>query len=129
VKQSKVGATGYCLGGRVSFAAAAHFPDQIAAAAAFHPSRLVTDDPDSLHLLAPRIKARVLVAAATEDANFSVEQQRRLDEALTAAGVQHTVEMWPARHGWVPGDTPAHDPQQAERHWQTLLKFFQETLG
>jgi carboxymethylenebutenolidase len=129
VRQSKVGATGYCLGGRVCFAAAAHFPDRIVVAAAFHPSRLVTDDPDSLHLLAPRIKARVQVAAATEDQNFTPEQQKRLDEALTAAGVQHTVEMWPARHGWVPGDTPAHNPQQAERHWTTLLQLFDETLA
>jgi carboxymethylenebutenolidase len=120
----RFGATGYCMGGRMAFTAAGHFPERIAAAAAFHPGGFVTDAPDSPHLLATKIKARILVAGAIEDRNFTDEQKHKLEEALRAAGVDHTVETWPARHGWVPTDMPVHDAAQAERHFTTLQEFF-----
>src|SRR5436190_794427 len=83
------------------------------AAAAYHPGGLATDAPDSPHLLAPHIQAEVYVAGASDDSNFPAEQKQRLEQALTAAGVRHTVETYPARHGWVPTDTPVHDPAAA----------------
>jgi carboxymethylenebutenolidase len=128
VRQSKIGTTGYCLGGRLSFAAAGTFPDQIAAAASYHASGLATDDPNSPHRLAPRIQARVYIAGAIEDAGFDDAQKERLDQALTDAGVDHLVETYPARHGWVPADTPVHDEAATERHWRTLLALLDQTL-
>lgn len=125
----RIGVTGYCLGGRLSFATAGHFPDRVAAAASYHPSGLATDAPDSPHRLAPVMQARVYVAGAIEDADFDDAQKQRLDDALTAAGVDHRVETYNARHGWVPSDTPAHDPAAAERHWRTLFDLFGGTIG
>ena len=124
----QVGTTGYCMGGGLSLAAAGHYPDRIAAAASFHGGRLATDDPTSPHLLAPKIKARVYIAGAIEDASFPDEQKLRLEDALAAAEVPHVIETYPARHGWVPSDTPVHDPVQAERHYSELFKLFDETL-
>src|SRR5438105_3243287 len=68
VKPGGVGTTGYCMGGGISLRAAGTYPDRIVAAASFHGSRLATDAPDSPHLLAPKMKARVYVAGAIEDA-------------------------------------------------------------
>jgi carboxymethylenebutenolidase len=124
----KIGTTGYCMGGRFSLAASGTYPDPIAAAAAYHPGNVATDAPDSPHLLAARIKATVYVGRASDDPNFSEEQRKRLEAALTAAGVEHVIETYPARHGWVPTDTPAHDPAAAEKHWETLLELFGRKL-
>jgi len=130
VKQPKIGTTGYCMGGGLSLAAAGHYPDRVAAAASFHGGRLATDAPDSPHLLAPRMKARVYVAGAVEDASFPDETKERLEHALTAAGVHHTVVTYEgARHGWVPSDTPVHDPAAAARHYEALFALFDSTLG
>lgn len=129
VRDGRIGVTGYCMGGRMSFAAAGHFPERIAAAASYHPSGLATDAPDSPHQLAPRIKARMYVGRAKEDAGFDEAQMLRLERTLTEAGVAHTIETYDARHGWVPPDTPAHDPLEAERHWQTLFELFGGELG
>jgi carboxymethylenebutenolidase len=129
VRKGAYGTTGYCLGGRLSFAAAGHYPDRIAAAASYHGGGLATDAPDSPHLLAARIEARVYVAGAIEDRGFDDAQKQRLEDALTAARVDHTVETYPARHGWVPSDTPVHDPIQAERHWRTLFDLLDSTLS
>jgi carboxymethylenebutenolidase len=128
-RADKVGVTGYCMGGGVALRAAATFPDRIAAAAAFHPGNLATDAPESVHRLAPQMKAKVLVAGADEDRSFPEEQKDRLAAALKDAGVDAEVAIWPgARHGWVPADTPAHNPAAAERHWRELLGLFDGAL-
>lgn len=129
VVQPKVGVIGYCMGGGHALTAAGAYNDRIAAAASYHGGRLATDEPDSPHLLAPRMKAKVYVAGAVEDASFTDEMKATLERALTAAGVDHTVETYEgARHGWVPADTIAHDPRGAERHWKTLLALFDGVL-
>lgn len=129
VEQPKVGTTGYCLGGGLSLTAAGTYPERIAAAASYHGGRLATDAPDSPHLLAPKMKARVYVAGAVEDASFPEDMKQRLIDALSRAGVQHTVETYEgARHGWVPTDSPAHNPAAAERHWKTLVELFDGAL-
>jgi carboxymethylenebutenolidase len=124
----RVACTGYCMGGRLSLSAAGHFPDRFAAAASYHGGGLATDSPDSPHRLAPALKARVYIGAAIEDRGFDDAQKQRLEQALTDAGVEHTIETYQARHGWVPRDTPVHDPAATERHWQTLLELLHETM-
>jgi carboxymethylenebutenolidase len=120
VKPGGIGVTGYCMGGMMSVTAAGTFPDRIVAAASYHGGRLATDAPDSPHLLAPKMKARVYVAGATDDQGFPDDMKARLEEALTKAGVDHTIETYPAKHGWVFRDTPVYDEAACERHWTTL---------
>jgi carboxymethylenebutenolidase len=110
------------------FFALATAPKIIVAAASYHGGRLATDAPESPHLLAPRMKARVYVAGAIEDASFPDEMKARLEDALTKAGVDHVVETYPAKHGWVPSDMPVHDPACAERHWKTLVALLDAKL-
>ncbi len=128
VKPGKIGTTGYCLGGRMSLCAAAAFPNEIAATASYHGGNLAPDAPDSPHLGAPKIKSKVYIAAAIEDSSFPDDQKARLEKALTDAGVDHKIETYPAKHGWVFTDFPVYDAAATERHWQTLIAFFDETL-
>jgi carboxymethylenebutenolidase len=128
VKPGGIGTTGYCMGGLMSLTAAGTYPDRIVAAASYHGGRLATDASDSPHRLAPKMQAQVYVAGATDDASFTDDMKQRLEDALTAAGVAHTIETYPARHGWVFRDTPVYDAAAAERHWQTLLALFDRTL-
>jgi carboxymethylenebutenolidase len=128
VKPGAIGTTGYCMGGLMSLTAAGTYPDRIAATASYHGGRLATDDPDSPHLLAPKIKSRVYVGGAIEDQSFPDDMKARLEDALTKAGVDHKIETYAAKHGWVFRDTPVYDPAAAERHWQTMVKLFHETL-
>jgi carboxymethylenebutenolidase len=124
----KVAVTGYCMGGRMALVAAATYPDRIVAAASYHPGGLVTDAADSTHLLAPKIKAVVYIGQANEDASFTAEQARQLEQALTEAHVDHVLELYPAKHGWVPTDTPVHDASAAARHDTTLFALLAKTL-
>jgi carboxymethylenebutenolidase len=128
VKSGGIGTTGYCMGGLMSLTAAGTYPDRIVATASYHGGRLATDAPDSPHLLAPKIKARVYIAGATEDASFTDDMKARLEDALTQAGVDHVIETYPAKHGWVFRDIPVYDAAAAERHWQTMVALFDAKL-
>ena len=128
VKQGGIGTTGYCMGGRLSLIAAGTYPDSIAAAASYHGGNIANDAPDSPHLLAPNMKARVYVAGAIEDQSFPDDMKARLEKALTDAGVDHKIETYPARHGWVFPDFPVYDAAASERHWQSMLALFDSTL-
>jgi len=128
VKPGPIGTTGYCLGGLMSLTAAGTYPDRIVATASYHGGRLATDAPDSPHRLAPKIRSRVYIAAAIEDPSFPDDMKRRLETALTAAGVDYEIETYPARHGWVFRDTPVYDAAASERHWQTLLALLDAKL-
>ena len=125
VTGSAIGTTGYCLGGRMSLIAATGLGHKIAAAASFHGGRLaVQDDPSSPHLAAGRITATVYVAGAEEDGSFTAEQAALLDSALTGAGVDHTVEFYPARHGFAVPDNPTYDASASDRHWAALRDLY-----
>lgn len=128
VSSLSIGTTGYCMGGGLSLSAAGNFPERVVAAASYHGGNLATDDPESPHLLAPRIKASVYAAGAIEDASFPDSQKRLLTDALAAAGVAHTVETYPAKHGWVPTDSVVYDREQSDRHYVSLLALFEQTL-
>ncbi|MEU0335600.1 dienelactone hydrolase family protein [Streptomyces sp. NPDC006193] len=117
-----VALTGYCMGARLALWTAGAHPDRVAAVAGFHGGGLATDAPDSPHLEAPRITAEVYFGHADEDPSLPPEQMARFEEALTAAGVRHTCEVYEgARHGYTQADTPAYDRAADERHWAALL--------
>jgi carboxymethylenebutenolidase len=129
VTGSAVGTTGYCLGGRISMVAAGGLGATIAAAASFHGGRIaVADDPNSPHLAADRIAATVYVAGAQEDNSFTAEQAELLDRALTDAGVDHTVEFYPAHHGFAVSDNTTYDAEAATRHWDALRRLYGDHL-
>ncbi len=128
VKPGKIGTTGYCMGGLMSLTAAGTYPDRILATASYHGGRLATDSPESPHLLAPKMKSRVYIAGAIEDPLFPDDMKARLEAALTHAGVDHRIETYQAKHGWVLRDMPVFDAAAAERHWQTLIALFDAAL-
>jgi carboxymethylenebutenolidase len=64
VKNGPVGVHGYCMSGRYALAAAARFPDRIAAAASFYGTWLVSDAAESPHLSLGRVKGELYIACA-----------------------------------------------------------------
>ncbi len=125
-----VGLTGYCMGGRISLRVAAIHAPRVAAVASFHGGNLANaDDPNSPHHIADRITGVVLVAAAQEDASFPPGQEQLLAQVLTDAGVRHTIETYPAKHGFAVTDNATYDKAVAERHWRALEELYGAQLG
>ncbi len=129
VSGDRFGTTGYCMGGRTSLVVAGRLPERVAAAASFHGGGLVTDSEDSPHLRADQIQAAVYVGGARNDHSFTTEQAEQLEKALTAAGVEHKIEIYSAGHGFAVPDNPPYDAAAAERHWTATRDFFQANLA
>ena len=130
-KKKRIGTHGYCLGGPFVMKTAAAMPDRIGAGASFHGGFLVTDNPDSPHLLAPKIKARLYFAIASDDDQREPEVKERLKQAFAAARGRAEIEVYPqAKHGWcVPDSKAAADSRQdAERAWGKLVELYKAEL-
>jgi len=129
VRGDRFGVCGYCMGGRTSVVVAGRQPDRVAAAASFHGGGLVSDSADSPHLLADKMQAAIYVAGAENDASFTADHAEQLEKALTAAGVEHTIETYPAGHGFAVPDNGPYDEAAADRHWTAMRDFFGAHLG
>lgn len=129
-KKKKIGTHGYCLGGSYVMKTAAALPDRVGAGASLHGGFLVTDKPNSPHLLAPKIKARLYFAIASDDDKREPEVKNKLKEAFAAAKVRAEIEVYPnALHGWcVPDSKSAENKADAERAWSKLVALYKAAL-
>ena len=133
-KAKKMGTQGYCMGGPLVVRTAAALPDRIGAGASFHGGGLVTNNPNSPHLLAPKIKARMYFGVAKNDDERQPDAKDKLREAFAAAHVPAEIEVYPAKHGWCVPDMPTdagapiYSAPEAERAWGKLLALYKAGL-
>ncbi len=129
-RADRVGAVGYCMSGPFVMAAAAAFPDRIQAIAAIHGAKMVTDQEDSPHLMAPKIRCETYVACAETDIWAPPETIAALEAALKSGGTPYRIEWYPgAQHGFVfPKRVGIYDRDSAERHWERVLALFERNL-
>jgi carboxymethylenebutenolidase len=134
-KSKKIGTQGYCMGGPLVVKTAAALPNRIGAGGSFHGGGLVTDKPDSPHLLAPKIKARMYFGIASNDDMRQPDAKDKLKEAFAAAHVPAEIEVYPAKHGWCVADMPSdatgpiYSMPDAERAWGKLLSLYKAGLA
>jgi carboxymethylenebutenolidase len=126
----KAGTTGYCMGGPLVFETAAAMADRIGAAATFHGGGLVTEQPDSPHLLIPKMKAHFLIAIAGNDDQKQPDAKNVLRESFAKAGLPAEIEVYAGTlHGWCPPDSAVYNATQAEKAWGRLMALFKEALA
>lgn len=125
----KLGTMGYCMGGPITVRTAAARADRIGAGASFHGGRLVTDEPDSPHLLVPKLNAHYLFAIAENDDEAEPETKEVLRQAFAKRKLPAEIEVYEgALHGWCPPDMPVYHEAQAERAWGRLLALLERAL-
>ena len=135
-RNKKIGTQGYCMGGGLVVRTAAAVPNRVGAGASFHGGGLVTPNPNSPHLLAPKIKARMYFGIATNDDMQQPDAKTKLKEAFDAAKVPVEVEVYSmAQHGWCVPDMPAqangqpiYNKADAEKAWGKLLALYKAGL-
>jgi len=129
-RKRKLGTTGYCMGGPLTMRTAAAVPERVGAGGSFHGGGLVTDKPDSPHLLVPKMKAHYLFAIAENDDQKQPEAKNVLREAFAQAKLPAEIEVYAGTlHGWCPPDSQVYNPAQAEKAWSRLLVLLKNALG
>ena len=134
-RAKKIGTQGYCMGGPLVVKTAAAVPNRVGAGASFHGGGLVTANPDSPHLLAPKIKARMYFGIAANDDMRQPDAKDKLREAFAAAKVPAEIEVYPdSLHGWCVPDMPLqngkpiYNKPDAERAWAKLVALYKNAL-
>ena len=132
----KIGTQGYCMGGPLVVKTAAVLPNRVGAGASFHGGGLVTGKPDSPHLLAPKIKARMYFGIAASDDKTQPDAKDKLREAFAAAKVPAEIEVYAGTlHGWCVPDMPptngmpTYNKPDAERAWGKLVALYKVALA
>ncbi len=128
-KGKKAGVQGYCMGGPLSFRAAAAVPGRIGAVATFHGGGLVTNTPASPHLLIPSTKAAFLCCVAKNDDARAPTDKDVLKKAFADAGRPATVEVYGGDHGWTVPGSAVYNQAEAERAWAELTKLYKANLA
>jgi carboxymethylenebutenolidase len=135
-KTKKIGTQGYCMGGPLVMRTAASVPTRIGAGGSFHGGGLVTNNPDSPHLLAPKIKAKMYFGVAANDDAQQPDAKTKLKEAFDAAKNPAEIEVYSqSQHGWCISDMPKqangqpiYNKPDADRAWTKLLALYKAGL-
>jgi carboxymethylenebutenolidase len=132
----KMGTQGYCMGGPLVFKTVA-LSQRLGAGATFHGGGLVTDKPDSPHILIPKMKANMYIAIAASDDDKQPDAKDKLKAAFADAHLKATVVVYTGMaHGWTVPDMPPAGPgkpiynkPEAERAWTNLVALYKSSIA
>ena len=127
---TKVGITGFCMGGALTVLAMTMAPEADAGVVWY-------GYPPLEYVDANKIKAPLIAHWATQDAAFAIDGVDALEAKLRDAGVSYTGHRYLAQHGFAnetaqgPGRLPItqYDAVWAQLAWDRTLAFFGAQLG
>ncbi len=130
VKKGPIGTHGYCMSGPYSLAAAARYPDRVAAAASFYGTWLVSDAVESPHLTLGKAKGELYISCAEHDDLAPPEMVKQLKALFDASGNSGELEIqMGVHHGFAFPQRWCYDKPAAERHWERLIALYRRRLG
>jgi carboxymethylenebutenolidase len=128
VKPGAVGCVGHCMSGPFALMVAARFP-RMKAAAALYGVNMVTEQPDSPHLLMPQVKGELYIAFAEVDPSVPASVIPALKSALTTMKTKHVLETVPGtHHGYCFAARNDYNPVAAEETWSKLFALWDRNL-
>jgi carboxymethylenebutenolidase len=118
VRAGRVGITGFCMGGRVSYLAACALPAKIRASAPFYGGGIPVERTASL-------AAPVLALFGEDDPFIPLDQVEKLKGEANRLGKAVDVVVYPkAPHGFFCNERDSYRPEAARDAWERLKKFF-----
>jgi carboxymethylenebutenolidase len=124
-----VGCHGYCMSGPYALAAAARYPDRLAAAASFYGTWLVSEAEESPHRSFSKVKGELYIACAEHDNLAPLPMVEELQRLFKAAGTAGEIEIYPeVHHGFAFPEGAVYDKPAAERHWERLFSLYGRRL-
>ena len=125
-----VGSIGWCMGGWLVVSAAGQFPDRMRAGASLHGTRLMSDAPDSPHLLAERFQGELYCGYGERDHFSPPELIAGMSALLDPLPVAYTHVVHPgAEHGYALPDRDIYDSSAAARDWERIFPMWRRVLG
>ncbi len=124
---ARLGITGFCWGGRITWLYAAHNPRLRAGVAWYGRLAGTTSElqPTEVIALADRLKAPVLGLYGGKDDGIPLESVERMQRALKAADSPSRIEVFPdAPHGFHADYRPTYRAREAAEGWRLMQAWF-----
>ena len=107
----------------------AKFPTRMVAAASLYGVGIITDKPDSPHLLLNDIKGELYYAFAETDQSVPAHIPGALREALAKTDVKHTLKVFPGtHHGYTFAERMVYHPVASEQTWADMFEMWDRRL-
>ncbi len=128
-KDGPVGCVGYCMSGKYVVQIGADYAEEFAAIASYYGVGIQTEEADSPHLSAHKIKGELYLAFASDDEYVPEALLKSIPEEMDKADINYRMEVYPETgHGFAFPQRPDYDKNAAERHWERMLALFDENL-
>ena len=128
VKAGSIGVTGFCMGGRFTYLAAAHHSKDIKAAVPFYPGGVPMGNPSPLSRTG-EIKCPIYLFFGGKDPLIPQEHVDKITAELTAKKVNFQLKLYPeATHGFFCDERPSYHPDSAKDAWEKFKSFFAQHL-
>jgi len=129
IASKAIGTVGYCMSGQFVLSAAGTFPDHIKATASLYGTRMVTEQPDSPHLLIPQITGELYLGFAEQDHYVEDFVVPELTKALNANATSYVLENHAGTdHGFCFPQRPTYVEAAAESVWSTMIELYRRNL-
>jgi carboxymethylenebutenolidase len=127
IRGDRIGVTGFCMGGRISYLAAAA-TDHFAASAPYYGGNTMViwgKGEKSPFDLSDGINCPVLFHFGEVDGNPSQDDMKKMDAELTRLGKDHEFHTYAgADHGFMDFTGQRHNQAASETSWERTLAFF-----
>jgi carboxymethylenebutenolidase len=124
VYADKIGVTGFCLGGGLSFLAACKLSDEIAAAAPFYGMVLDEWIEEMTNIAVP-----MYLFFGGADPFIGRDRIQQIESRFEELGKEYALKVYPdANHGFFCHERSSYDLSAAEDAWHELTRFFHNHL-
>jgi carboxymethylenebutenolidase len=125
VNGARMGMTGFCLGGRITFLAACKLPSDIQAAVTFYGGGIADDSAMAPINFAASLQAPILCFFGETDSYIPRSQVQRIEATLQALGKSSEVIVYAgAGHGFFCDDRDAYHSEAATDAWEKTKSWF-----
>jgi carboxymethylenebutenolidase len=128
VKSGAIGVIGFCMGGRLTYLAAAHHASDVKAAVPYYGGGIPMGNPSPLARTG-EIKCPMYLFFGAKDQLIPLDQVDKIKAELTSRKVPFKMEIYPeAGHGFNCDDRGSYHQASAKDAWEKTKSFFAQHL-
>ena len=128
VKGGSLGVVGFCMGGRLTYLAAAHHANDVKCAVAFYGGGITMGNPSPLSRTG-EIKCQMYLFFGAKDQLIPMDQVGQINTELTTHKVPFQMKIYPdAGHGFFCDERGSFHEKSAQDAWEKTKSFFAQHL-